>query len=125
MKTTPKNGRIALVFLGSLAVIHLGYFLEFILQVCGAGAAGSAWLVLLLVQLAAYAAYGAVVAWTRWERAEWYMLASFGVTGSAYYFSTGPYQFAYISAALWYGLFISAIANRAGKKLFPGSATTL
>ena len=122
MKTNSESGRIALVFLSSLAVTHLGYLLEFILQGCGAGAASSAWLVLLLVQLTAYAAYGIAIAWTRWARADWYMFASFGVTGLAYYFSTGPYQFAYISAALWYGLFISAITSRAAKKLFPATA---
>lgn len=122
MKTTPESARIALVFLGSLAVVHLGYLWEFLLRACGGGDGSYAWLVLLLAQLAVYAAYGVLVAWTRWERAEWYMPASFGVTGLAYYFSTGPYQFAYISAALWYGLFISAITNRAAKRLFPVNA---
>ena len=118
MKIESEIGRAALIFIGSVAAVHLGYLWEFLLKLIGGGN-DSAWLALLLLQLVVYAAYGTLLAWTRWARAEWYMTASFIFIGLVYYFSTGYQQFAYISAALWYGLFVSAISNWGASKFFP------
>lgn len=115
MKIRTESARIAVIVLGSVLTVHLGYLWELLLKVFRLDNSGSAWLMVLLAQAAAFAVFGIVAAWTRWARAEWYMLGSFVLIGSAYYFATSFHAFAYISSALWYGLFVSAIANWAAK----------
>jgi hypothetical protein len=110
--------RIAVIFIGSALTVHLGYLWELLLKVFRLDNSASAWVAVLLAQVAAFAVFGIVVAWTRWARAEWYMLGSFVLIGLAYYFAADFHAFAYISSALWYGLFASAIANWALKKEF-------
>lgn len=108
-----------MIFTGSALTVHFGYLWELLLKVFRLDDSGSAWLLVLLAQVAAFAAWGIIVARTRWARAEWYMLGSFVLIGSAYYFATSFHAFAYISSALWYGLFVSAIAHRAARKYSP------
>ena len=115
MEIRTESARIAVIFLGSALTIHLGDLWELLLKVFHLDNSGSAWLLVLLAQVAAFAVFGIVAAWTRWARAEWYMLGSFVLIGSAYYFATNFHAFAYISSALWYGLFTSAITHRVAK----------
>lgn len=115
MKIETEGARIAVIFLGSVLTAHLGYLWELLLKVFRLDNSGSAWVMVLLAQVAAFAVWGVLVARTRWARAEWYMLGSFMLIGAAYYFATSFHAFAYISSALWYGLFVSAIANWAAK----------
>ena len=117
-KIESNSARIALILLGSALTVHLGYLWELLLKVFHLDDSGSAWVMMLLAQVAAFAVWGVVVAWTRWARAEWYMLGAFVLIGLAYYFATSFHAFAYISSALWYGLFVSAIAHRAARKYF-------
>lgn len=118
MEIRTESARIAVIFLGSALTIHLGYLWELLLKVFHLDNSGSAWLLVLLAQVASFAVFGIIVAWTRWARAEWYMPGSFVLVGLAYYFATDYHAFAYISSALWYGLFTGVIANRAAKKEF-------
>ena len=114
-KIKSEGARLAVIFAGSALTIHLGYLWELLLKVFRLDDRASAWVMVLLAQVAAFAAFGIIVARTRWARAEWYMLGSFVLVGLAYYFATSFHAFAYISSALWYGLFSSAIANWAAK----------
>jgi hypothetical protein len=118
MKIRSESAKIAVIFTGSALVVHLGYLWELLLKVFRLDDSGSSWVAVLLAQVAAYAAYGILVAWTRWARAEWYMLGSFVLIGLAYYFATDFHAFAYISSALWYGLFTSAFTHWGYKKEF-------
>jgi hypothetical protein len=118
IKIKSEGARLAAIFIGSTLVVHLGYLWEFLLKVFYLDNSDSAWLIVLLAQVAAFAVFGIVVAWTRWARAEWYMLGSFVSVGLVYYFTTNYHQFAYISSALWYGLFASAITNWTAKQHF-------
>lgn len=117
-KVKIEAARLAAIFAGSVLVVHLGYMWELLLKVFSLDDGGSAWLLVLLAQVAAFAVFGIVVAWTRWARAGWYMLGSFVLAGLAYYFAADFHAFAYISSALWYGLFASAITNWAANKEF-------
>ena len=115
MNIRSEYARGTVILIGSILAIHLGYLWELLLRVFHLDNSASAWVMVLLAQVAAFAVWGVIVARTRWARAEWYMLGSFVLIGSAYYFAASFHAFAYISSALWYGLFVSAIANWAAK----------
>jgi len=122
MKIRSESARLAVIVTGAALTIHLGYLWELLLKVFRLDGSGAAWLIVLLAQVAAFAVLGVLVAWTRWARAGWYMLGTFAAVGLAYYFATGFHQFAYISSALWYGLFASAITYRAASEKFSAAS---